>query len=175
VAMRTSGDPAQWSRSARAAVSALDPDQAVYNVRPCDQIVSRAVATRRFQMLIVSLFALVALAVSATGVYGIVAFTVRLRTREIGVRMALGAPPRSVLLLAVRDSVIWSIAGIAAGGAIAAGVTRLLAGMLYEVRPTDPLTFALAASCAMGIVTVGSAAAARRATSIDPIASLRAE
>jgi putative ABC transport system permease protein len=175
VAVRTSGDPAQWSRSARAAVSALDPDQAVYNVRPFDQIVSRAVATRRFQMLIVSLFALVALALSFSGVYGIVTYTVRLRTREIGIRMALGAPPPSVLLLAVRDSLIWSVAGIFAGGLVAMGVTRALTGMLYDIRPTDPLTFAMAAAGATAIAACGSALAARRATSIDPLDALRVE
>jgi putative ABC transport system permease protein len=175
VAVRTSGDPAAWSRSVRAAVSALDPDQAVYNVRPFDQIVARAVATRRFQMLIVSLFALLALALSATGVYGIVTYTVRLRTREIGVRMALGAPSRSVMLLAVADSLIWSAAGVVAGVFVAALLTRVLAGLLYEIHPTDPLTFASAAAGATAIAAIGATLAARRAIAIDPLTALRVE
>lgn len=173
VAVRTSGDPLQWSRAARAAVSTLDPDQAIYNLRPFEQIVSRAVATRRFQMSIVSLLALVALALSFSGVYGVVAYSVRLRTHEIGVRIALGAPRQSVLLLAVRDSMVWSIAGVAAGGIVASLATHALAGILYDIGPTDPLTFAAAAASTCALAAIGSALAARRATAIDPLDALR--
>jgi ABC-type antimicrobial peptide transport system permease subunit len=175
VAVRTSGDPALWSRRLREVVSALDPDQAPYNVRTFDQIVSRAVATRRFQALIVSLFALVALVLALGGVYGIVTYTVRLRTREIGVRMALGAPRRSVILLAVRDSMVAALAGIAAGVLIASALTRALDRMLYEVPATDPITFAVAVAIAAAIAGVGAMLAARRATSIDPLSALRVD
>ena len=175
VAVRTSGDPALWSRRLREAVSALDPDQAAYNVRTFDQIVSRAVATRRFQALIVSLFALVALALSLGGVYGIVTYTVRLRTLEIGVRMALGAPRRSVILLAVRDSMIAATAGIVAGVLIASALTRALERMLYEIPATDPMTFAGAVAVAAAIAGVGAMLAAGRATSNNPLSALRVD
>ena len=175
VAVRTAGDPAQWTRPVRAAVSALDPDQAVYNVRTFDQIVSRAVATRRFQATIVSLFALVALALCLSGVYGVVTYTVRLRTQEIGVRMALGAPRGSLILLAVRDSMISASAGLVAGLLVAAALTRALARMLYEIPAADPITFTMAVAGAATIAVVGAAIAARRATSIDPLTALRVD
>jgi putative ABC transport system permease protein len=175
VAVRTSGDPGLWSRRVREAVSALDPDQAPYNVRTFDQIVSRAVATRRFQAQIVSLFALVALALALGGVYGIVTYTVRLRTREIGVRMALGAPRRSLIFLAVRDSMVAALAGIMAGVLIAAALTRALERMLYEIPATDPITFAIAIAIAGTIAAGGAMLAAGRATSIDPLSALRVD
>ncbi|HVD93418.1 MAG TPA: FtsX-like permease family protein, partial [Vicinamibacterales bacterium] len=175
VAVRTVGNPALWTGPVRAAVSALDPDQAVYNIRTFDQIVSRAVATRRFQALIVSLFAVVALALCLSGVYGVVTYTVRLRTREIGVRMALGAPRGSLIRLAVRDSMVSATAGIVAGLLIASALTRALARMLYEIPPTDTVTFAAAVACAAAIAALGATIAARRATSIDPLTALRVE
>ena len=101
-------------------------------------------------------------------------YTVRLRTREIGVRMALGAPRGSLIRLAVRDSMV-STAGIVAGLLIASALTRALARMLYEIPPTDTVTFAAAVACAAAIAALGATIAARRATSIDPLTALRVE
>ena len=102
-------------------------------------------------------------------------YTVRLRTREIGVRMALGAPRGSLIRLAVRDSMVSATAGIVAGLLIASALTRALARMLYEIPPTDTVTFAAAVACAAAIAALGATIAARRATSIDPLTALRVE
>lgn len=171
--VRTAGEPSQWADQVRAAVYAGDPDQAVYNLRPFDAIVARAVATRRFQVFLLSLFAAIALVLAATGVYSVVSYGVRQRRQEVGVRLALGARATDVLLLAVRDSLRWAAAGVAGGGVLAFFAARSLAGVLYEVAPTDLLTFAGAGAAATLVVLLGSAVAARAALRVDPLVALR--
>ena len=173
VAVRTAGDPALLAAPVRAAVAALDPSQAVYNARPFDQVVGRAVAPRRFQALIVSLFALLAIALAATGVYTLVAYTVRLRTPEIGVRLALGASRRSVVGLALRDALVWAVGGLVAGLCAALAAGRAVEGMLFGVSPTDAGTVAVAAAVMIALVISASMLAAARAARIDPLAALR--
>ena len=114
------------------AVYAIDADQVVYNLRPFESIVARAIASRRFQVFLLSLFAAIALVLAATGVYSVVSYGVRQRRQEVGVRLALGARKADVLLLAVRDSLRWAAAGLAAGGILAFFASRALAGVLYE-------------------------------------------
>jgi putative ABC transport system permease protein len=173
VAVRTSTDPGALTAAVRAAIASLDRNQAVYNARPFDQVVGRAVAPRRFQALIVSLFALLAVALAATGVYTVVAYTVRLRTPEIGVRLALGASRRSVVGLALRDALAWSIAGLAAGLCIALLSARTVEGLLFGVRPTDAGTVAVTGSVMIALVLSASILAAWRAARVDPIVALR--
>jgi putative ABC transport system permease protein len=173
VAVRTAGDPGTLTAAVRAAVASLDRNQALYNARPFDQVVGRVVAPRRFQALIVSLFALLAVALAATGVYTVVAYTVRLRTPEIGVRLALGASRRNVVALALRDAVAWSIAGLAAGLCIALLAARAAEGLLFGVRPTDARTAAVTGSVMIALVLSASMLAAWRAARVDPLAALR--
>lgn len=173
VAVRTAGDPGALTAPVRAAVASLDPDQALYNARPFDQVIGRAVASRRFQALIVSLFALLAIALAATGVYTVVAYTVRQRTPEIGVRLALGASRRNVVGLALRDALVWSIAGLLTGLCIALAAGRAVEGMLFGVRPTDAGTIAVTGAVMTALVLSASMLAAWRAARVDPLAALR--
>jgi putative ABC transport system permease protein len=173
VMIRTSGDPAQWADALRSAVLSIDPDQAVYNVRPFESIVARATAARRFQAFVVSLFAAIALLLAAAGVYSVVTYGVRQRRQEIGVRVALGARRSDVIALAVGDSLRWAGAGLLAGGAVAFFGARFLASMLYEVPPADIVAFAGAALAATLVVALGSTFGARSALSIEPLIALR--
>jgi putative ABC transport system permease protein len=173
VAVRTVGDPRAMAAPVRAALAALDGDEAVYNARTFEQVVGRSVASRRFQAVIVSLFALLAIALAATGVYTVVAYTVRLRTAEIGVRLALGAPRRSVVGLMLRDALAWSLAGLLAGLCIAAVAARAIEGMLFGVRPTDAGTAAVTSAVMTGLVISASLLAAWRAARVDPLTALR--
>ncbi len=163
LAVRTSGDPGQRSASVRAAIA----------VRPFDRIASRAVATRRFQALIVAFFALAALTLAIAGVYSLVSYNVRLRTHEIGIRLALGATRHHILSLVIRESIQSSGAGIIAGLAVSFAAGRLLQGILYGVSPADPVTVLFVTLGTTPIVCVASAIAARRATRVDPVVSLR--
>jgi len=173
VAVRTAGNPAALLAPVRAAVASLDRDQAVYSARPFDDVVGRAVASRRFQALIVSLFALLAIALAATGVYSVVAVTVGLRTTEIGVRLALGASRWNVVGLAVRDGLTWALGGLLAGLCIALAAARAIEGMLFGVRPTDAGTAAVTGALMMGLVISASMLAAWRAARVDPLVALR--
>jgi putative ABC transport system permease protein len=171
--VRTSGEPTSRAGEIRAALLALDPDQPVYNVRSLEEVTSRAVALRRFQMFVLVLFAVVGLALAAIGIYSVVVYAVRLRTREIGLRLALGAPRRDVVLLVIRSGIAWAGAGIAAGGALALAAGGLLRGMLFGVAPTDALTFVGVVSFVTIVLMVGSGVAGRRAASVDPLIALR--
>ncbi|HYT73204.1 MAG TPA: FtsX-like permease family protein [Vicinamibacterales bacterium] len=173
LAVRTSGDPGQRSASVRAAIAEVDPAQAAYDIRPFDRIASRAVATRRFQALIVAFFALAALTLAIAGVYSLVSYNVRLRTHEIGIRLALGATRHHILSLVIRESIQSSGAGIIAGLAVSFAAGRLLQGILYGVSPADPVTVLFVTLGTTPIVCVASAIAARRATRVDPVVSLR--
>jgi putative ABC transport system permease protein len=170
---RTSGDPMRSADALRKEVLALDPDQPVYNVRPLHQVVADSIVPRRFQMLVISLFAALALVLAAIGVYGVMAYSVRQRTREIGVRLALGARRRDILMVAVGDGMRWAGVGIAGGGALAVVLSRVLAGVLFGVTPTDPVTFAAVLSFTALVALLAGALAARRAAGLDPLVALR--
>jgi putative ABC transport system permease protein len=173
VVARTAGDPSRWANPLRSAVYAIDPDQAVYNLRSLDAVIARAVAARRFQVFVLSLFAGVALVLAATGVYSVVSYGVRQRHQELGVRLALGAHTADLLVLAVGDSLRWAAAGLAGGSVLAFFAARSLAGALYEVPPTDMVTFAGAVAAATAVVMLGATAAARSALRVEPIVALR--
>jgi putative ABC transport system permease protein len=173
VMARTAGDPSRSASALRSAVYGIDPDQPVYNLRPLAAVMARAVAARRFQVFVLSLFAAVALLLAATGVYSVVSYGVRQRRQELGVRLALGAGKADVLLLTLGDSVRWAAAGMAGGMVLAFIAARSLAGALYEVPPTDFVTFAGAVVAAGAVVLLGSTVAARAALQIDPLTALR--
>ena len=140
-----------------------------------EQIVQRSVGSRRFPMLMLAGFAGLALILAAVGIVGVVSYAVTQRTREVGIRIALGAQPRSVVWLMVRSSMRWVLAGVVLGAAASLGATRLLAGMLYEVKPTDPWVLAAVAVLLAAVALAASYLPARRATRVDPLTALRSE
>lgn len=156
-------------------VRAVDPEVPVYAARTMNEVVWRALSNRRFAMLLLMLFAGLALVLSAIGIYGVMAYTVSQRIHEIGVRLALGALPRDVLRLVLRRGVSMALAGAAVGVVAAIALTRWMAGLLYGVTSTDPLTF-LVAPVLLGLVALLACfVPARRAAKVDPIVALRYE
>ena len=158
-----------------AQVRALDPGQPVYNPRALEQTVDRALAYRRFQTTLLGAFALTALLLSVIGVYGVLAFGVAQRTRELGIRVALGATSRGILLSVLGQAVARMGAGLLIGGAGALAAGRVLRGMLYQVSPADPTTFAGAALMLLAAGMIAGYLPARRATRVDPMEALGRE
>jgi putative ABC transport system permease protein len=173
--MRSRSAEGSAMKSALAAISNIDPTLPAFSVKPLRELVTRSLDERRFALALTEAFALIALAFAAIGLYGVLAYTVASRTREIGVRMALGARPIEVLRLIVRESASVVGIGVALGAAGAVAATRTIAGLLYGIGPVDPLALALAAT-ALGLVClVATVVPAVRATRIDPAIALQAE
>jgi putative ABC transport system permease protein len=173
--VRTAGDPAAVASAMKEAAWSFDRNLAVSQVVTMDAVVSEANAQPRFEMMLLSIFAAVALVLAAVGIYGVISYSAARRTHEIGVRMSLGATRQDVLLLVIRQGVWLAVAGSIAGLAGALLLSRLMAGLLYGVQPTDPVTFA---GVAVGLGVVAMLACyvpARRAMHIDPLAALRYE
>ena len=176
VMVRTAGDQTAFTRSIRSVVQGVDPNLVAADVRPMTDVVSGAVAEPRFSMLVVSGFAVLALALASVGIYGVIAYSVAQRTREIGVRMALGAGRLDVVLMVVREGLVMGSAGIAAGIAAAALATRLMSDLLAAgITPRDPFAFAAAAALLLTLAATASYLPARRATGVDPTVALRGE
>ena len=173
LAIRTSGDPAGIESDLRAAVRAMDKTVPVYQVSPLEDYVSRSRAQPRFQTFLLTCFAGVALALAAIGLYGLLSYMVAQRTLEIGLRMALGAQRSDVLRMIVHRGLTLALIGVLTGVAIAAVATRLLAGMLFGIRPTDPETFAATAGVFLLVSVASSGVPAYRAARMDPMTSLR--
>jgi predicted permease len=159
----------------REAVHAVDPSQAVYNVRPMTEVISGAIAPRRTNTTLLTLFGIVAVGLAAMGVYGVIAYGVTRRTREIGIRMALGAQPRQILGLVAREGVLLAVLGIALGAGGAWALRRVLAALLYGITPNDPLAFGGAAIVLLAIALVATLIPARQALRVDPAKTIRAE
>ncbi|HET9480327.1 MAG TPA: FtsX-like permease family protein, partial [Candidatus Polarisedimenticolia bacterium] len=175
VTLKTDGDPADRAGAFRALVRRLDPDQPVSGVSTMQTRITDSVAQRRFGMMLLSLFAGLALVLASVGIYGVMSYTVSLRTHEIGIRMALGARGGDVLGMLMRTGLALGLAGVAAGLLLAFPLTRTMAGFLYGVSPTDPLTWSLVAAALVGIALAASYVPARRATRVDPNVALRCE
>jgi putative ABC transport system permease protein len=156
-------------------VRAVDPEVPVYAARTLNEVVARALSNRRFAMLLLMLFAGLALVLSAIGIYGVMAYTVSQRTHEIGVRLALGAQPRDVLRLVLRRGVSMALAGAAVGLVAAFALTRWMSGLLYGVNSTDPLTYVVAPAVLGLVALLACFVPARRASKVDPIDALRYE
>jgi putative ABC transport system permease protein len=161
--------------AARRTVRDLDPLIAITGIRSMTELVNRSVAQPRFTMLLLGIFGAVALTLAAIGIYGIMSYAVRRRTREIGIRMALGAQPRDVLRLVVRQGMRLAFLGLAVGVAGAFVATRLMSGLLYGVSATDPLTFVATALVLTSVAFVATWVPARRAVVTDPTSALRSE
>jgi predicted permease len=174
-AVRTSGAPAGVSAAIKREIAALDPTLALSQIYSMEEIAARSIATRRFNMTLVSLFAALGLALAAVGVYGVISYSVEQRANEIGLRVALGAQPRDVIRLVLKQGFALALLGVAIGLAGAFGVTRLIASMLFGVSATDPLTFAAISALLSGVALVACYLPARRATRVDPIVVLRLE
>jgi putative ABC transport system permease protein len=170
---RTAGDPVALAGPVRNVIRERDPALAVFAVEPLGRTLSRSVAERRFAMLLVGLFAALALALGAIGVHGVLSYDVARRVREIGIRMALGAERGSVLRLIVGQALVLVAIGVLAGGAGAFLLTRTLSTLLFGVTPHDPATFAAAAAVLALVALLAAALPAWRAARIDPATALR--
>jgi predicted permease len=168
-------DPGALAERLRAAVRAVDPVQPVYNVRPMAEVIAGAIAPRRANTLLISAFGAVAVVLAALGVYGVIAYGVVRRTREVGIRVALGARRGAVLALFLREGVALAALGVALGLAGAWGLRRVLAGLLYGVTPGDPVTFVGAAVVLLAVAAVATVLPARQALRVDPAATMRVE
>jgi putative ABC transport system permease protein len=175
VVVRAAGDPIALAGMVRDAVHRLDPKLPLYEIKTMEQRVSDAVARRRFLFLLMGLFAVLALLLTVTGIYGVVSYNVVQRTPEIGIRMALGAERWDVIRLVVRQGMTLTLIGISIGLAAAFALTRLLTSLLYGVGARDPLTFASLALLLAGVALLACWIPARRATQVDPLVALRRE
>ena len=173
--VRTSGDPKALIASVRGVIREQDPALAVFGLEPFAETVSRSVAARRFTMLVLGLLASVALALAAIGVHGVLSYSVAARTREIGIRMALGAQPSGVSRLVVSQGMTLALSGTALGVAAAFVLTRSMGTLLFGVTPTDPFTFVVVPLGLALVALLASYLPARRATRVDPVTALRAD
>jgi ABC-type antimicrobial peptide transport system permease subunit len=175
VVVRTSTDPASLTNSVKQATLTVDSNLPMYDVRTMAQRVETSLARRRFAMSLLGLFAALALALATIGIYGVMAYLVNQGTREIGIRMALGATQRNILSLIVRKGMALAIAGVIIGLAAAFALTRLMSNLLFGVNSTDPATFVAIALLLAAVALLASYIPARRAARIDPMISLRSE
>jgi putative ABC transport system permease protein len=175
LAVRTTGDPMSVAAAARQAVWSVDPSQPVSNIRTMDEILAEEVAQRRIGMTLLAAFAALALALASLGIYGVLSYSVSQRTQEIGVRMALGAGRKEVLRLVLADGMLLAVAGVAIGLGVSFALTRLMAGLLFGVSASDPLTLGGVTLLLLAVALTACFIPARRATKVDPMAALRAE
>ncbi|HEX6730555.1 MAG TPA: ABC transporter permease [Pyrinomonadaceae bacterium] len=168
-------DAAPLIQPARAEVRAFDSNQIIWRTQTLDQMLSTSVAPRRFNMLLLGIFAAVALVLAAVGLYGVMSYSVSWRTHEIGIRMALGAQRADVLRLVVRQGMTMALIGLGLGVVGALSLSRVLTRLLHGVSPTDPLTFIGVSVVLLGVALLACLLPARRATRVDPIVALRTE
>jgi putative ABC transport system permease protein len=173
--VRTAGDPAALAPAVKQTVWSFDRNLPVSEVLTMDGVVADATAEPRFEMLLLGIFAGIALVLAAVGIYGVMSYSVTRRTQEIGIRLSLGASQADVLRMVVRQGMTLALAGAAAGVAGALLLSRLMAGMLYGVRPADPLTYGGVATLLGLVALVATYVPARRATRVDPMTALRYE
>ena len=172
---RTAGDPRRMEGAMRDAFMAVDKTQPVFDVAPMDTYLAASLAERSFTLALLALFGALALALAAIGIYGVISYTVSFRTREIGIRMALGAKWSDVLGMVLRQGLTLAAAGLATGVAASLGLTRFLSSLLYEVHPTDIATTLGVAVLLALVALAGSYVPARRAANVDPMVALRFE
>ena len=173
--VRTAGDPANMSPATRSEIRALDKGIAVFNTRTLNDVLSTSVAPRRTPMLLLSIFAAVALLLAMMGIYGVTSYYVTQRTQEFGIRMALGAQMSDVLKLVLGNGLMLVVIGIGVGLVGAFAVTRLITSLLFGVNPTDVVTFVVVSLCLMVTALIATYLPARRATKVDPVEALRYE
>jgi putative ABC transport system permease protein len=175
VVVRTAGDPTLLAAPIRREIDALGGNRPVHTIRLMDEYVADTLAESRFALVLLSLFAALALTLSAIGIYGVIASTAGQRTREIGVRVALGATRGDILRLLIGDGARWAVLGVVAGLAASLALTRYLSALLFEVQPTDPLTLAGVSALLLAVALLACYVPARRAGRVEASVALRAE
>ena len=175
VMIRTSGDPATMTRTIQQAIRSVDVDQSLGYMKTTDQLAAESLAQPRFYALLLGLFALIALALAAIGIYGVMSYSVAQRTREIGIRMALGANPSDVLTMVIRQGMILAVIGIGIGLIASLFLTRAMSSLLYKVSPTDAVTFVGISGFLGTAALIACYIPARRATRVDQVVALRYE
>jgi predicted permease len=173
VVVRSATEPSALAGAVTGEIRALDPDLPIYNLRTMQDRVDESLARRRFAMLMLSLFAALALGLAAIGIYGVIAYLVSQGTRELGIRIALGATPREILAFVLRHGLLVTAIGLAVGLAGALVLTRFMSSLLFGVHPSDPLTFASIAVVLALVALAATWVPARRAVRIDPVTALR--
>ncbi len=175
IAIKGGGGTEGMLATVREKLRSLDSGLALFHVRTMEEIISESTADTGYQTVLLGSFALLALLLTAVGIYGVMAYTVTQRSHEIGIRLALGAQPRDVLKLILKKGLILTVIGVGIGLAAAFGLTRLLATLLYEVKPTEPATFVAVSLMLTAVALLACYIPARRATKVDPIVALRYE
>jgi putative ABC transport system permease protein len=173
--VRTSGDPLALASFIRAAMRQVDPDLPVSRVQTLEQLWGISIAPQRFNVWLFGSFAALALLLAAIGIYGVMAYSVAQRTREIGIRMAMGARRSDVLRLVLTQSILPAATGVFLGLSVALALTRLMASLLFGLTATDPATFAVVALLLILVALAATYLPARRATQVDPLVALRYE
>ena len=166
--VRTNGNPMNLAGAVREEIRAVDRDLPPYDIKPMTEVLSASFAKQRFTVMLLGVFALLALGLAAIGIYGVVAYSVTQRTYEIGLRRALGAQSGDVLKLVGGQLARLAVTGIGLGLAASIALTRLIASLLFDVSATDPMTFA-AVACCLGVLPCWPRAPARRAVKVDPM------
>jgi predicted permease len=175
VALRTTGNPLALANQARAALASADPELPLTKLRTMEERLSGSLTQPRVSMAVLAVFALLALALAAIGIYGVMSYAIARRTREIGIRIALGAQPRDVRRLVIGEGMRPVVAGVALGVAGALALTRLMRTLLYDVSPSDPMTLGAVAFLLTAVALVAAWVPARRATRVDALEALRSE
>jgi putative ABC transport system permease protein len=173
--VRTSADASGMASAMRTVAAEIDRSQPPGEVKTLEQSMAESTAPRRFNLFLLETFAMAALLLALVGIYGVIAYSVSQRTHEIGIRAALGAPSGGIVRMIVRQGMTIALAGIIAGLGAALGLTRLMASLLFEVRPTDPATFGAVALILISTALIACWIPARKASRVDPLIALRHE
>jgi len=173
--VRTAGNPAEMTATVRQAVQKLDRDQVPTDIATMQTVMAKSIQMQRFSMFVLGAFALLALALAAVGIYGVMSYVVAQRTHEIGIRIALGARLENILLLVLKNALRMTVAGIFLGAVGAFALTRLMKSLLFGVMPTDVPTFVVVCLSLLVVALVACYLPARRATKVDPLVALRYE
>ena len=175
IVVRTKSDPMRLAASIRTEAQTIDKDQPIDKITSMAAVVSASMATRRFYMQLLGSFAALAFILASVGIYGVVSYSVTQRTREIGIRMALGAKQSDVLRLVLAEGLKLTVLGVVLGLAGAFAVTRVLTNLLFAVKPTDPMTFVALSILLAAVALLAGYLPARRAAKVDPLVALRCE
>ncbi|MEP6706890.1 MAG: ABC transporter permease [Pyrinomonadaceae bacterium] len=175
VVVRTASNPLSLAAPVKSQIQAIDKDLPIDDAKTMQQLLAESISGRRFNMMLLTVFAVVALVLAIVGIYGVMSYTVTQRTHEIGIRVAVGAQPRDVFRMVIGQGMMLAMIGVALGLVGAFGLTRLMTSMLFGVEPTDPATFVSIAGLLTGVALLACYIPGRRATKIDPLVALRYE